>query len=447
MMKKWLVSIILFLVVFSLVACSDDSESTSSDNGGDDNGSENADSDNGEEDNSSESGETVALDFWIFGSTGYGELVDEYMEENPNVEITINEGEMNDMHNNLFTSISAGSGAPDIAQIEISQVEKFLEAQDQFYNLNDYGAGDVSGNFLDWKWAQAQNVDGSFQIGLPTDIGPTTMFYRTDVIEEAGLPTDREEFAAEIDSWDAYYEAAKTIKAETGKPIADTPQLVFNALRDQEDQQYFNEDNELIMEETVKEAYDYTTKMIQEDLIGQNELWTPEWGTAMAEGTYATMPGAPGWMVANVKGNAPAASGLWDIAAIPEGAGNWGGSFLTVPAESEYPQEAFDFISWLTAPEQQLKSFEIAGLFPSTPDVYENEEFLATSDEYFSGAPTAKIFADAAQAVKTVHMGVNYSIVYTELSTALTNVAVDGADPQEEWDAAVERITSQLERQ
>lgn len=274
------------------------------------------------------------------------------------------------------------------------------------------------------------------------------MFYRIDVMEEAGLPTDREEVAAEINTWDAYYEAAKTIKAETGKPIADTPKLVFNALRDQQELQYFNEDNELIMEDTVKEAYDYTTKMIEEKLIGQNALWTPEWGTAMAEGSYATLPGAPGWMVANVKGNAPDASGLWDISSIPEGAGNWGGgSFLTIPAESEHPEEAYKFISWLTAPEQQLKSFEIAGLFPSTPDVYENEEFLATTDEYFNGAPTAKIFAEAAQAVKEVYMGSNYAIVDTELETALTNVAVDGADPQGEWDAAIERINSQLERQ
>ncbi len=432
-MKKWLMLVVFSSLVFALVACSDDNESAGSDDGGGN--------------DSGDNGETVSLDFWIFGSTGYGELVDEYMEENPNVEITINEGEMEDMHNNLFTSISAGSGAPDIAQIEISAIEKFLDAQDQFYNLNDYGAEDVAGNFLDWKWAQAQNVDGSFQIGLPTDIGPTTMFYRTDVMEEAGLPTDREELAGEIDTWDAYYEAAKTVKAETGKPIADAPQLVFNALRDQQDQQYFNEDDELIIEDTVKEAYDYTTKMIQEDLIGQNELWTPEWGNAMAEGSYATMPGAPGWMVANVKGNAPDAGGNWDIANIPEGAGNWGGSFLTVPAESEYPQEAFDFIAWLTAPEQQLRSFEIAGLFPSTPDVYENEEFLATTDEYFNGAPTAQIFAEAAQSVKTVYMGINYATVDTELNTALINVAVEGADPQEEWDAAVERINSQLERQ
>ncbi|QDP41312.1 ABC transporter substrate-binding protein [Radiobacillus deserti] len=425
-MKKWLSMMGLFVLILALVACSNDKAE------GEDGGSD---------------GGKVELEFLVFGSTGYEKLIEEYEKENPNVKIKFNEGEMNDVHNNLFTAISAGSGAPDIAMIEVSQIAKFMQAQDRFYNLNDYGAEELSGNFLDWKWQQAQSVDGSFQIGFPTDIGPTTMFYRTDVMEAAGLPTDREELAAEIDSWEAFYEAAKTIKEKTGKPISDAPEMVFNAIRDQQEQQYFNEDEELIVEDTVKEAYDYTTKMIEEGLIGQNTLWTPEWGTAMAEGSYAAMPGAPGWMVNNVRSNAPDASGLWDVTKIPEGAGNWGGSFLTIPKESEHPEEAYDFISWLTAPEQQLEAFEIAGLFPSTPDVYENEEFLATTDEYFSGAPTAKIFAEAAQNVKPIYMGVNYAIVNTEIVTALTNVAVEGADPQAEWDAAMDRINEQLERQ
>lgn len=438
-MKKWLLLIVLSILMVALVACNGDDDSTNGD----------ADEATGDDvtERESSSEEKVELAFQVFGSTGYQELIDEYMEEHTNVKITLSEGEMNDVLNNLFTSISAGSGSPDIALIEVGQIEKFKQAQDQFYNLNEYGAEDLSGNFLEWKWQQAQSVDGSFQIGFPTDIGPTTMFYRTDVMEAAGLPSDRDELAAEIDTWDAYYDAAKTVMEKTGKVMTDSPQMVFNALRDQQEEQYFNEDDELIAEETVKDAYDFTTKMIEEGLIGQNALWTPEWGTAMAEGSYAVMPGAPGWMVNNVRSNAPDASGLWDVAQIPEGAGNWGGSFLTIPKESEYPEEAYKFISWLTAPEQQLKSFTIAGLFPSTPDVYENEEFLAATDEYFNGAPTAQIFADAAKSVVPVYMGVNYSIVDTEITTALTNVAVEGADPEEEWTAAIKRVKTQLERQ
>lgn len=424
-MKKWLLFMAFIMLAFGLIGCSsDDGESTSKDKDG-----------------------KVNLKFSVYGSTGYDVLVQEYMDEHPDVKITINEGEMEDVLDNLFTSISAGSGAPDIALIEISQIAKFMQAKDQFYNLNEYGAKDVADHFLEWKWAQAQSADGSFQIGLPTDIGPTTLFYRTDVMEEAGFPTDPDELAAEISTWDEYYEAAKKIKETTGKPISDSPELMFNAIRDQQEQQYFNEDDELIIEDTVKDAYDFTTKMIEEGLVGQNALWTPEWGGAMADGSYATMPGAPPWMIANVKGNAPDAGGKWSLTTIPEGAGNWGGSFLTIPKESDYPEEAFDFIAWLTSPEIQLKSFTNNGLFPSTPSVYENEEFLATTDEYFGGATTAKIFAEAAKSVKTVYMGKNYSIVNSELVTALTNVAVEGADPQDEWDQAVDRINTQLERQ
>lgn len=421
-MRKWLILLAFSMLVIGTIACGKGKKT-----GGD--------------------GESVELTFAVFGSAGYDVLADEYMDSHPNIKITINEGEMEDTHDNLFTSISAGSGSPDIAMIEISQIAKFLDAEDKFHNLNEYGAKDISGNFLDWKWAQAQSFDGSFQIGLPTDIGPTTMFYRTDVIEEAGLPTDSEELATTISTWEEYYEAAKLIKEETGKPITDSPELMFNAIRDQLEQQYFNEDDELIIEDTVKDAYDFTTKMVEEELVGQNSLWTPEWGSAMADGSYATLIGAPAWMIANVKGNAPDEGGNWSLTTIPEGAGNWGGSFLAIPAESDHPQEAFDFIAWLTSPEIQLKSFHNNGLFPSTPDVYEDEDFLATTDEYFSDAPTAKIFAEAAQSVKTIYMGKNYDIVNSELITALTNVAVEGADPQEEWDKAVERISAQLERQ
>jgi cellobiose transport system substrate-binding protein len=427
-MKKFLSLLTASALTLSLAACSGSSDSASS-------------SDKGSKE------EKVTLDFWVFGSTGYQKLIEEYQNENPNVTIKINEGEMSDVHNNLFTSVSAGSGAPDIAMIEVSEMEKFKDASDRFYNLKDYGADGVAGNFLEWKWQQAQTVDGSFQMGLPTDIGPTAMFVRTDVMEAAGLPAEPEALAAEVGTWDAFYETAKTIKEKTGKPISDSPELVFNAIRDQQPQQYFNEKDELIIEDTVKESYDFTTKMIQEGLIGKNSLWTPEWGSAMADGSYAFMPGAPAWMMGVVKGNAPDAGGKWSLTAIPEGAGNWGGSFLTIPKESKHPQEAFDFIAWLTSPEIQLKSYMDMGLFPSTPDVYENEEFLATTDEYFSGQPTAKIFAEAAKSVTPVYMGKSYAIVNSELITALTNVATAKKDPQKEWDAAVKRIKQQLGRQ
>ena len=73
----------------------------------------------------------------------------------------------------------------------------------------------------------------------------------------------------------------------------------------------------------------------------------------------------PGWMLGVIEGNAEGVEG-WDIANVfPGGGGNWGGSFLTVPAQGEHPDEAKEVAAWLTAPEQQAKAFAAMGTFPS----------------------------------------------------------------------------------
>lgn len=421
----------MFVLSLLLVACSDSDETGGESSSGGDGNSE----------------EKVTLDFWVFGQFGFDGLVEKYNEENPNVEVNLQLQESEDMHNNLFTSLSAGSGAPDISMIEIAYIPQFREAQDHFYNLYDYGADDVKNNFLDWAWKNAESPEGDYMIALPTDIGPTAMYYRTDIFEEAGLPSNPDEVAELISTWDDYVEVARTIKSETGTNITDSPELLFNAVRDQAPEQYFNEDNELIIETSpyVKEAYDFATGLIQEGLVGQNELWTPEWGNAMSEGTSATLLAAS-WMVGRVKENAPDAAGNWAITTLPEGAGNWGGSFISIPKQSEYPEEAYEFISWLTSPEQLLEAFNVAGIFPSTPGVYEDEDFLSKSDEYFSGTKTASVFADAAQKVEPVFIGKDTPIVHNELVTALINVASADGDPEEEWNNAVERIKDQLAR-
>ncbi|MCM3549783.1 sugar transporter sugar-binding protein [Niallia circulans] len=389
----------------------------------------------------------VELTFWLFGTTKYEELAEVYMEENPGIKINIQEGDNTDHHNNLFTALSTGSGAPDLALVEINEIERYRDAQDRFINLYDHGAEELKDNYLDWVWETAENRDGDFLFGLPTDIGPTAMFYRTDVFEEAGLPTDPEEVSATIQTWDDYTEMANTIYEKTGTIVTDSPELVYNALRDQAKEHYFNENEELIVENNaaIREAYDRTVELIENGVVGSLELWTPEWGGAMDTGDYATLLG-PAWMIAVIQGNAPNAAGNWSIADMPEGAGNWGGSFVTIPTETDHPEEAYDFVKWLLSPENQLQSFVDAGLFPSAPAVYEEEAFINHTDEYFNGLNTAAVFGKAAQQVESVYKGRNYMLVQEEILTALDNVNSNGADPDAEWDAAMKRINDRLQR-
>lgn len=425
------------LAVSLLAACGGGDETPTENAGGDDT--------NGDTTTESIGDGDIELVFWEFGNTGYDQLIEEYVADNPHITINLQNSDMNDLHDNLFTSISAGSGAPDITMIEEAQIERYRNAEHAFTNLFDLGAEDLRDNYLDWVFQNGENADGTFLFGLPTDIGPTVMFYRTDVFEEAGFDSSPEAVSELIATWEDFERVAEEIKENTGKLMTDAGELVFNARRDQATQQYFNTDEELIVDEhdQIKDAFNYVANLMDKELVGDIPLWTPEWFAGMGEGTYATML-APAWMQGVIKDNSPE-EGVWSITTMPEGAGNWGGSYLAVPAESEQAEEAYKFISWLTAPEQQLKAFLGYGLFPSAPAVYDMPEFIEYEDPYFGGIATAQVFSEAAQSVVPVYKGRFYYPVDDEVKEALDNVSA-GADPEEEWRLAIERMERILAR-
>ncbi|TKD72253.1 ABC transporter substrate-binding protein [Pseudalkalibacillus hwajinpoensis] len=390
----------------------------------------------------------VTLDFWTFGATNYESLAEEYEKENPDVEINVKTSELGDHHNSLFTSISAGTGAPDLAMIEVDQLDRYREAQERFVNLYDLGAEDIQGDYLDWKWNMAESTDGDFLFGLPTDIGPKAMYYNVDVFEEANLPTEPEKVNETVSSPKQLEDAAKKVLDETGKPMVDSMEMAYRANMDALQESYFNKDNELIIGEEgneVKKAYDYAVSLYEKGYVGSYEMWTPEWATALNKGDFAVEM-APAWLKGYMIENAPEGKGNWRVATLPsEFAGNWGGSYVTIPAETEHSEEAYEFAQWLVSPENQLKSFEESGLFPSAPSVYEMDEFVNNSDDYFGGQNTAATFAEAAKEIPAVYKGPKYVTVNNEVLTALRNVQ-EGGDPEKEWKEAVKRIEGLVKR-
>lgn len=445
-MKRMAVVLVAVLLVASLAACGGGGNKTTTNNGG----NTPAATENGASEGAkTDSGEKIELTFWSLGTTNYEELAKEYTNEHPNITVKFqNTSDQTAHHNNLTTALSANSGAPDIFMLEIAFMERFISAQDKFHNLYDLGAKDIEGEYLDWKWKQATSLDGSFQLGLPTDIGPTVVYYRTDLAEQAGLPTDPDGFSAAIDTWDKFGTVAKQFKDKTGKPFADLTDLVYNGVRDQAaDEIYFSKADGSFIGDTnpqVKKAYDFTVKGIQEGWIGNTLLWSPEWNKAINDGDFAVML-APAWMAGTIR-NAQDSAGKWAIAQLPEGAGNWGGSFLTLPKEGKHPKEAYEFISWLVNKENQLKSFKSKGLFPSIPAVYSEPAFTEDKDDFFSGQVISEAYAKSAERVKPVYYGPLHDQVDTMFKDALKNVLEKKADPAKEWENAIKQAKTLAER-
>ena len=390
------------------------------------------------------SGDDVTLTMWLWPGMGFAEKAKQYEEENPGIKINIQEAEYADAHQNLITALAAGSGAPDISGVDEGYLERIKESSDMFYDLSEYGAADLEGDYLDWKWKQASSDDGSV-IGIPTDIGPMAMAYRVDLFEEAGLPTDPDEVSQALGTWDDYIKAGQKLKEETGSFMFSDVADLYSAIREQGDKQYFETDGTLIIEESpqILKAWDKSIEAM--DIQANIERQTPEWGAAIANGDFATVF-LPPWMLQNIKNDAPDTSGLWDISLMPEGSGNWGGSFLTVPAQSDHPQEAYDFITWLMSPDNQLEIFEENGNFPSTPGIYDEPAIKELDDEFFIRKDIGAIYAEAATLVKDVYRAPMTAPINTIMQDALGTVADGAAEPDAAWDKAMEEVDRQISR-
>ena len=133
----------------------------------------------------------------------------------------------------------------------------------------------------------------------------------------------------------------------------------------------------------------------------------------------------------------------WNVTSLPGGAGgNWGGSYMGIPASSTHKEEAAKLITWLTAPEQQAKVFAKVGNFPSTTQAI--TEVSGATDPYFNGAPIGQIFSKSATSAPVQILGPQDGVVKNAMTQALLAVETGGATPDVAWADAGKKIDNQV---
>ena len=142
-------------------------------------------------------------------------------------------------------------------------------------------------------------------------------------------------------------------------------------------------------------------------------------------------------MMTKIKDQAPDTAGKWDVASVPGGGGNWGGSYLTIPKQGKHTKEAADLAAWLTAPEQQAKVFTSQGLLPSTPSLYTDPKITGYTNPFFNNAPVGKLFTDAAKKLNPQYQGPKAGDVQTEFGNAMQRVEQGKQDGAAAWQQLV----------
>lgn len=349
-----------------------------------------------------------------------------------------------DFKQKLLTTMTGGRSVPDITGIKGEDIASFLPNADRFIDLNTLGAKSLAPQYLEWKWKLGQSKDGK-QIGFPIDIGPTAMYYRQDLFEKAGLPTDPTEVAAQVKTWDDWFALGPELRKASPKTyLVNNGGAVFNVAVGQGTKRFIDEDNHFIGDQDhIHEAWKLAIRPGQ---LGVNaKINDNSWNAAIGSGALGTEIGAA-WHALDIEQAAPGTKGLWRVAPMPGGPSNNGGSFLALPRQCRNPEQAFKVVSWLLNAANEARGFTDAALFPSAPAAYELPA-LTGADPFFGGQKIIEVFGPAAKGIPVAYEAPADAAVAAPYYTELTNIEAKGKNPDDAWKDAVSQAKQIAQRQ
>ena len=382
----------------------------------------------------------------LFGTFGFKEagLYDAYMKLHPNITIKEDDVEQSaDYYKALQTHLAAGSGLDDIQAIEIGFVaDVTANHAAQFVDFNSLPEGaQLKSSFYPWKWAMASTSDGK-TVGLGTDAGPEAMCYRPDLLKAAGLPSDRAAVSTAWSTWQGFIDFGKQYVAKTHKPFLDSAASIFNAAVTQGTEGYDNASGKPDVKgsDGVTTAWALATSAAQAKITAGLSQFSTPWNQAFANGAFAAIS-CPSWMLGYITSEAgQAVSGDWDVANLPGGAANWGGSWLGVPKAGKNQAAAEALAEWLTAPAQQITMWTSQQHFPSSSTAAQDPAVASATSDYFNKAPIGQIFGDSASKLKQQPIGPYDTQIQSAIDTSLSNVETKGAAPAKAFSDALANI-------
>lgn len=348
---------------------------------------------------------TITVGGWPSGDDAFKAALEGFHKEYPNVEVKFQFTDTTAHHQALQTALSAGSGAPDVAMIEGAYVAQYRDSA-ALTNLKEkpYNADELKDDFVEFKWDQCISADGNAVRAIPWDVGPCSYFYRTDIFEECGLPTDPKEVAELMSTWDGVLEVARKVYIPGERwLLPDASYLYFELFCNRD---YYDEDLNLKIErEGDLDCLNVVIKMREEKLDMNVDMWGTEATAAFGDGTLASVC-TGSWFGGFLKTDyAPDASGKWGVTTMPGGvkASNWGGSFLVIPEQSKNKTAAWAFVKYMLATAQaQNEMFEAVDYFPAYKPAYDDADIYGKEDPYFCSQKTKELWVELANELKPV---------------------------------------------
>ena len=352
---------------------------------------------------------------------------------NPNIEVKINSLAYADHHDALTTALSTGKGANDVEAIDFGYIARFADGN----GMTDlakapYNAGQYRSQFVAYTFPQAMSQDGRMA-GMPTDIGPGSMFYRVDMLQKAGVKPVQLNA-----SWESYIaNGKKVLAANPGAfllPDASEAEsiIIRTGLRAGEGV-YFGADGKTVVgPDNARFVRAFTVaKAIRDAKLDAKAgaAFSPEWTTAFQKGNLATeFSGA--WLVGHMQNwLAKDFAGKWNAQGLPGNTyASWGGSFYGIPNQSQHKAEAWALIKYLTTnPAQQVLAFKTTGAFPALKSS-QTDPIFNSGVPYLANQKARVLWRSAAAKIQPIDVNRLDPIADQIVNDALTSVLTGASD-------------------
>ncbi len=349
----------------------------------------------------------------------------------PTVEIKVISRQFNDHHTAMTTALSTSVYLPDVMALEVGYVGRFAQGGGlEDLSREPYGIGKFASRYVPYAYQQGSNRAGAV-LAAPTDIGPGTLLYRTDILARAGV-TEAELTA----SWESYVASGIKIKASTGAYLMaharDIKDIAIRTGIQPGEGLYFDKQSRVLVNSPrFLRAFELARQVRQNRLDAKVSPWSTEWTEGFKRGTLATqMSGS--WLAGHLNNwLAPATKGLWRAAQLPEGAwAAYGGTFLSIPRSSAPERKllAWELIQMLTLDRKmQLAAFKSQDAFPALLAA-QDDEFFEQPIAFLGDKPARLLWREASQHITAVDVHKQDSFAAEVIDTELDKVLDQGKD-------------------
>ena len=355
-------------------------------------------------------------------------LTAQYVAENPSVKIdAVYAGSYQDTVAKVLTA-ARGGNAPQLSVILSVDMFTLLD-EDLILPFDDFVKTDADREWLNsfYPSFMENSQTGGKTYGIPFQRSTPVLYYNKDAFKEAGLDPNMPPA-----TWDEMVEMGQKLvkKDANGEverygvriPSSGFPYWLFQGLTTQNDVILANSDgNQTNFDDPkVVEALEYLIALSKDHGVMAEGII--EWGAtpkAFFEGQTAMMWTTTGNLT-NVRNNAPFDFG---VAMLPanerRGAPTGGGNFYMFKGSSDAELAAsFDFIKWITAPEQAAKWTIATGYVAPRPATWDTPEMKA----YVADFPPALVARDQLE-----HAVAELSTYENQRVTRIFNDALEAA--------------------